>query len=293
MERPRNKETEPKRQAAVIGGEGAMGKTTADLFRKMGLTVRVSDIANPSLPSAREAIESSQIIFLSVPAQEIPSILDQSGDLITRNHLIIDNSSVKRPFAELFIELDRRGVSVCSTHPLAKPDVLSGEKVLIMNVGRNSQRARQIALELFQIAQMEPVELDFLEHDKSMAIAQGWAHICSWAEALAFAQNGVSIDTILKLASPNSKLKLASTARTLTQTPELSATIIASALSTEEGREFLDSVIAMLQMLRDQPNPQVLAQTFTQTRNNLDSDGTVTRIGQITPPLIDILKGLV
>lgn len=293
MERPINHEREAPPTVAIIGGEGAMGALTAHLFEKMGTSVVLCDIRNSNLPSAREAVQMSQIIFFSTPAQEIPKILAQIDDLITQDHVIIDNASIKEPFARKFLELAQRGVSICSTHPMTSPQTLNGEKVLIMQVGQNSKKAREVARTLFLTAGMLPVEIPFLEHDKTLAIAQGWAHICSWAEAIAMDQMGISIDELLKLATPNSKLKLASTARTLIQSPDLSLTIVARAVQTQEGRQFLESFIRTLQMLMDQTNSQNLALTFSETKEHLDKNGAITKIGQMTPPLIDILKDLV
>ncbi len=133
---------------AIIGGEGAMGKMTDTLFKNIGFQTVPSDIKKPDLPTPREAVSESGVIFLSVlPIVEVPKIIRDIEGFVSPNHVVLDNVGVKGPIIDSLKRLDSLGASVCSTHPLTRPvpdsnlTDLTNKQALIMGIGANSSRA--------------------------------------------------------------------------------------------------------------------------------------------------------
>lgn len=296
MERSKNKETEPKPTATIIGGEGAMGKLMVKLFRSLGFNTLVWDIKDPNLPDIRTAVTASKIIFFSVPPDQIPKILTTIEDLVNETHIILDNSSVKAPFAEKFKELDQKGISICSTHPLFRPEVQpKGEKVLLMKVGASSQKAFELATKLFEKAQIEIIPFSFEQHDLKMAAIQGFPHFIMRLSAATLAKSGFDFEQAGKIATPNFDLFDASLWRTNDQAEEISTQLISSMMQTEAGQLLIQNLTANLSLMLDLVNgnnlPE-LAQIFERSVNTLDRNDKRNQMRKVTSDLVEARKRL-
>ncbi|MFI5265520.1 MAG: hypothetical protein ACHQT7_02130, partial [Candidatus Levyibacteriota bacterium] len=166
-------------QAAVFGGNGNMGKLTQRLLKDVGFETTSPDPRNPSSPRPIDAIRGSRAIFFSVlPIEEIPKIIEATQDAFGPSHLVLDNASVKGPLRDTYSALEAKGVSICSTHPLFKPDQPThGQKALIMPVGANSREARELAEKLYASAGIKLVHYSFGDHDKNMVVVQALPHV--------------------------------------------------------------------------------------------------------------------
>lgn len=297
----RNKEIElsqsqlrtPER-VAVFGGAGNMGSLTTDLFRGLGFEPIVSDTRLPESPTPKEAVRDARVVFFSTPVEEIGKIIAETKDDFGADHVVIDNASSKRLVKEAFKLLDERGVSICSTHPLCKHDQpLHGQKVLIMEVGQNPIRARELAERLHRSAGMVTIPFSFENHDSSMLIPQLLPHVIMRAAAQELAERGVDMQALMGIATANAQLFNLSFWRTNVQAPEISATIIVNLLKDEEGLALVSGFRDTIdRMIRDREDAKALAQRFGEAVSLLDKNGLSARMNHTTTVVLERLANL-
>lgn len=275
-------------RVAIIGGDGAMGKMTDNLFRSIGYETVVSDIKKVHSPSPFEAIQGASTVFFSVlPIEEIPKIIDAVSDILTPQNIMLDNAGVKGPIEQTLVELDRRGLSVCSTHPLCRPDLeLKKEKVLIMGVGNNSHRAKVLAERLYSSAEMEIVPFKFEEHDERMAISQLVPHLVMRTVAEVLSNSGLNISDLFSTATANFQLFLLSLARVEIQNPAISLQQINDLLKTDFGGHFGRE---LPKTMREIVNGERSSDSFQAVSENLLGDSTK-HVTELTGGAIKYLK---
>lgn len=257
-------------RVAIIGGEGKWGKKTTELFHKLGHDVVISDPKSEIFIHPVDAIRQSQIIFFSVlPVEEIDNIITEAGQDIRSGQVVMDNASVKTPFASSFRNLAERGVSVCSTHPMCAPEIdLIGQKSLIMRVGTSSQKAECLAEKLFQSGGMVTIPFDFEQHDKAMTTIQALPHLVMRSVGLLMSEEGLGLEDLLKIASPNFELFNTSLQRVLNQSPEISATIINSAARRQSGKAFAEHFIECIERVLSMDKNE-MSNAFAAANNQL------------------------
>lgn len=276
-------------RVAIIGGEGAMGKMTNQLFQNIGFETVVSDIKNADSPTPIDAVRNADIVFFSVlPISEIPKIIDAIGDTISPSNIILDNAGLKKPIEKALERLDEQGLSVCSTHPLCGPNMdLAGEKVLIMNVGKNFRRAKALAERLYTEAEMQVVPSNFDGHDERMVISQLVPHFIMRATAEMFAKNGLDMQDLWSTATANFQLFLLSLSRVAIQDPAISANTIQGLLDTETGDKFIsDLLMSMGNMIEK----KTLTDSFKQSSESLLDADTREEMTVLTHGVIKIIK---
>ncbi|HVZ11724.1 MAG TPA: prephenate dehydrogenase/arogenate dehydrogenase family protein [Patescibacteria group bacterium] len=243
-------------RVAIIGGEGAMGKMTNRLFQNIGYETVVSDIKSVDSPTPFEAIQGSNIVFFSVlPIDEIPKIISAASKVLSPANIILDNASVKKPIEAALKNLDDRGISACSTHPLCAPGLdLTGEKVLVMDVGPYSMRARSLAENLYASANMDVIPFQFPEHDNRMAIMQMVPHFVMRAVGEVLSNNNLNMKDLWTTATANFQLFLLSLGRVTIQNPQISQALIKDLLETDFGKQFEIDFSLSVQNLLDNRN---------------------------------------
>lgn len=237
--------------ATVFGGDGAWGRKTVELFEKLGFKTNVCEIEDDPLDMAKK----SRVLFFSVnPTENIRQIAGRVTPIIGREHIILENASAKDQIKSSLLNLADLGASVCSTHPMcdpvATPD-LTEVPLLLMDVGQNSAEARDLAERLFEPTKMRVVPFDFETHDKGMKVIQFMVHFLQRTVGSFLAEEGVDLSSLLQIATPNFHLFHASLMRTLTQDPQVSATIINSALQRDETMEFAQRLAGRFQRVID------------------------------------------
>lgn len=279
--------------AAIFGGEGNMGKITVEMFQQLGFETISVDPTNPESLTPAEAIERSKVVFFSVlPIEVINEIVTQNSGLFD-NHMVLDNASVKEPFADAFKELDARGISVCSTHPMTKHDQpLHGQKVLILEVGNNAARARELAEALYKNAGMVTIPLSFESHDASMAVVQLVPHLVMRAVGRVFEKKGVDIQSILKFAPANFQLFNLSMWRTLVQDPEISSTVIASLQKQPTGSNLGRDIQEAIEEIVEQEDQVSLTRLFEGTAATLGKNNLGEKMNETTITVIERLANI-
>lgn len=264
---------------ALIGGLGKMAVPTKRVFQEAGYPdPLISDTADLTTISAREAIRQARIVFFSVkPIENIGTIIRETGDVFDANHIVLDNATIKNPLREPYQLLDQKGVSITSTHPLCKEDQpLSGQNVLIAPFGQQPQEATQIAEHVYGNAGMVLVYVDFYTHDATMRFNQALAHLANRASGEVQVELGTDPEALDRISTANSRLFAFSNWRTLVQDPEISATILEDALQSPDGIIIAQKYIQALSRLVEAAQTKgALAERFRETIAKLDPTGKI------------------
>lgn len=232
--------------AAIIGGEGAMGKMTNTLFQNIGFQTVLSDRKRPDLPTPREAVSESGVIFLSVlPIVEVPKIIRDIEGFVSPDHVVLDNVGVKGPIIDSLRRLDSLGASACSTHPLTRPDCdLTNKQALIMGIGVNSSRAKRLAKNLYASAGMETVPFHVNRHDPLAVQIQLVPHLVMRA-----VQKAIPDLELGWIRSPNFERFFIGFQSVISQNPDISDEIINSLKDTKAGKLFIKRMIKAFERL--------------------------------------------
>ncbi len=192
---------------AVFGGEGNMGRTVVREAISAGHQVRVVDPRAKEQVDPENAIRWSTVVYLSLFPNDIRDVLDRYSRKMVNGQMVIENASVKTPLIPILKELDKQGISICSTHPLAKHDQpLRGVKALVMDVGLNSPRARSFVENFYRGSGMIVINHQLDEHDNVMAPEQGFPHILWRTVDKTIADKGYRPEDLWKLAPANAEL---------------------------------------------------------------------------------------
>ncbi|MEM7801911.1 MAG: prephenate dehydrogenase dimerization domain-containing protein [Chloroflexota bacterium] len=241
------------RVIGIIGGGGAIGKVVTRYYERLGYEVLISDLGMPDSHSLDELLDRCRILYISVfPLEHIPPILDQiKARPNASDYVVLENGSIKELLSGPFHELDRAGVSLCATHPLCKADQpWKNQNVLLIPYGKRSADAVEVALDLYQEAEMNIHFIDSLEeHDELMCLLQLVPHLVLRVVSTVFAELGTDLQLLNSAATANFKLFYLSLWRVLVQSPDLSASIIDRLLHQPKGREIFDRLAATLTSL--------------------------------------------
>ncbi len=231
---------------AIIGGEGAMGKMTDTLFQNIGFQTIVSDRKRPDLPTPREAVSESGVIFLSIlPIDEIPKIVNDIEGFVSPEHIVLDNAGVKGPIVDSLKRLDSLGASVCSTHPLTRPACdLTNKQALIMGIGLNSSRAKRLAKKLYASAGMETIPFSIYRHDSLAVKIQLVPHLVMRTVQAAIPDLELGI-----IRTPNFERFFTGFQSVISQNPEISEEIIKSLKNTKAGKVFIKRMLKAIEHL--------------------------------------------
>jgi prephenate dehydrogenase len=249
---------------AIFGGSGNMGQLAAGFFQKSGYAVIISDPRDQNSISSDQAITQANILYFSIyPTSTTITILEFLKDQLQPSHCILDNASVKQGLEDIYTQLDNKGISVCSTHPLIKHDQSPyGQKTLILPFGKNSAKATSIAEKIHTANGMKTITLPFSQHDDLMATAQLIPHLIMRATWHTMQKNGISIESLISLAPANLQLFLLSMFRTVIQDPKISASIIKNLLQQEKGKQLSNSFKETIQEFINTSDEKQLTELF-------------------------------
>lgn len=287
-----------KQPVVIIGGAGGMGSKTAELFRDIGHEVRISDIKE-NFPTPQEIVTGNEIVFFSIPAREVTAVVNAISPKITHSNNIIDNSSTKTEFVDAIRNLDRQTkASICLTHPLCGPNISwKGQKVTLISINERSKKAKEIARELYESAEMKIEEITLKQEIQHMFNSQGIPHTNQRVIGIVQAERGLSFEDLKRSSTPNSELFFqGSMGRVWSQDTKLSADIIYSSLQIEENRKVMRQIIKEFEFMLNAATPELIADRFKQAEQVLfrkedkDISETKVEIGEKTGKLIEAQK---
>lgn len=225
------------RIATVVGGRGQFGDKVVSGFESLGFRqVQVCEQGDPFL----EFVPRSTDLFFAVDAVLTKDMLQSARNLLHPDQTILDGASVKSPLISLYRELDKLGMSVCSTHLGAVPtQPWRGVKVWICNVGQNSERASQLATDLY-IAKNTSIQFIDLEEHEKIEQDQWFTMVTQHLFAAALRDNGIKFDEFDKFSTLSAELETFPLARILGQGVVIPTEVI---FTQPRRQEFLGNLL--------------------------------------------------
>lgn len=209
-------QVEPK-VIAIIGGDGAMGRRLAELFRGLGHEVLSADLHSALRPE--EAARRADVTLISVPIQVTAQVIAAVGPHVPAHGLLMDVTSLKQaPLAQM---LSATSASVLGTHPMFGPGVhtLQGQRVVLCR-GRGDAWAAWAEQNL-RACGLSISHATAEEHDRAMAFVQVLTHFQTQVLGLTLARLGGQLEDSLRFTSPAYLIELYVAARHFAQDPAL------------------------------------------------------------------------
>ena len=186
----------------VVGGAGNMGRWMCDYFSSRGHDVGIFDVKEDEKyhneVNLAEASCKADVIVISSP---IETIADIAGEIISSKTkaLIFDIASIKDPFFELFQNLAKEGIKICSVHPMfgSGANGIIGKNVILCDCGNISAVVE--AEKLFEGANI--TRMDVTEHDELMAYVLGLSHALNIVFNATLMKSGIPFDVLSSVSS--------------------------------------------------------------------------------------------
>ncbi|HWR95889.1 MAG TPA: prephenate dehydrogenase/arogenate dehydrogenase family protein, partial [Arenimonas sp.] len=162
--------------ACVFGGGNGWGRRIAEALEGLSVKTRIIE-KDASHVQIVQAIRQSTLVFIAIPDSAINPLLLEYGAMLD-GKILIDCATNKAGFAETLQQLAGKGVSVCSTHPMAaSTGALRGQNTLIMPVGAAAERAERAARAIYRKLGMHCEPFTFDRHTEAMVILQMLPHL--------------------------------------------------------------------------------------------------------------------
>ncbi len=198
----------PSRQkkTLIIGGSGKMGIWFCRYLASRGHKIKVFDpIDNPQFPlegDLDKGIREAEVIVVATPVAHVKETLEKVVEA-QPTALIFDISSLKTPIAPLLKKAAKKGLRICSLHPMFGPDTDSiiDRNVVICDCGND--KATEEAAMLVEGARTIMMNID--EHDPLIAYILGLSHAVNIAFFTALKKSGIEYPTLSKAASTTFK----------------------------------------------------------------------------------------
>ncbi len=243
----------------VIGGSQGMGKWLVNYFQNKGFVVGFSsnDSRTQYLTNV-QLVTDSDVIILAVPISHMEKVLDQIFPYL-EGRTVIDVCSVKSGIVEKFQRLHELYNSVecsyLSIHPMFAPTIESvvGQVILFNYAHVRKSSTTEKWKSFFAEGGAQVMEVDHIEHDKTMGIIQGLNHFNVFVSAKTLARHGDNLELIKRLSSPTYRIFVIFFTRYVMQTPRLYAEIqIFNPYVKEIVRLFMEEAQQLLTVIEQQ-----------------------------------------
>lgn len=224
----------------IVGGDGAMGRLFASLFRRSGYEVRV--LEPDDWCRAPVLLEDAGLVLVSVPINVTADVIAELGPQLPLDAILADITSRKaEPVAAM---LRAHPGPVLGLHPMFGPTVPSLAKQVVVDCGGRHHAASRWILSQLQTWGATVVRATPREHDHTMAVVQALRHFTAFCYGVHLAEEEVDLATVLSLSSPIYRLELAMTGRLFAQDATLYSDII---FGSREGLELAERYLERLQ----------------------------------------------
>lgn len=230
----------------IIGGTGGMGRLFEKVFVDAGHTVliagRSTELTNIELT------KQSDVIILSVPVSSVEEICKEIGPHISADKALMDFCSLKEDVVKAM--LAHTDAEVVGTHPMFGPFThsLEGQNIILCP-GRGEKWLKWIESE-FKNENAVVSIMDPVDHDRTMAVAQGLTHLLTITMGRTLQKLNMSPSKAGPYSTPIFKLKNDLIGRLFAQDPHLYSTLVGDNKhvgdvltlfleSLEEGKEAL------------------------------------------------------
>lgn len=301
----------PEKQKAAIFGNGDMGAKQEKVLQKQGFEVTVFG-KNAQPDAIKEVMKGANVVFFCINPDQAAEEIEKWFDHFHEDQIVLETASEKDPVIKSLTGLDKKGVSAGSIHQMFKPDQSpKGQKVLMMKVGENSDKAIEFAEKFIESTDSIAIPFRLEEHDQNMVFIQFIPHSIMRALAESFVEMGIDLKEVDPIASPNFTLFGLSLMRTVVQNPNISAEIVINHREKEAAQAFVKSFIKALRRIVpeiDEPEfnalsdderkiakraaQNTLAESFKQTRDLLATEAFRDEANRKTIVMIERLANL-
>ena len=173
------------KEIAIIGAGGRMGSWITKYFvNNKNFRIKAYDKNMYSIEKQlkvkiemdfNKCIKDSDIVILCIPLSIIPQMIDECSQLMKRNSVLIDISSIK---SKSFISLSKIQNSILPIciHPMFGPGASHTTRLKILFIPvRNYTKELRFVRQLFQNFEILPIE-NAIKHDHIMAVVLGLNH---------------------------------------------------------------------------------------------------------------------
>lgn len=238
---------------SVIGSEGAMGRWLCQFFSSKGIKVFKYDKQRDL--DRKEDIKNSEIIFFSVPIQNVEESIKDYLPYIAPGSLVVDNSSVKTKVNALFESYLPKEIEFASIHTMFGPteESLKGRNVIFTRQKGSGELTKLLKRMFYKFGAIIS-EVSVKEHDTLVAYTQAIVHFISLGFSDVLKKEHVGLDSLKTFLTPNSERLLINMQRTLSQSNDLNQAIIGENIYSKHVREMLLESLSRLDKSIDSNN---------------------------------------
>ncbi len=173
------------KEIAIIGAGGRMGSWLTKYFvNNKNFRIKAYDKNMYSIEKQlkvkieidfNKCIKDSDIVILCIPLRIIPQMIGECSQIMKRNSVLIDISSIK---SKSFISLSKIQNSILPIciHPMFGPGASHTTRLKILFIPvRNYTKELRFVRQLFQNFEILPIE-NAIKHDHIMAVVLGLNH---------------------------------------------------------------------------------------------------------------------
>lgn len=206
----------------IIGGTGGMGRFFEKIFKNAGHKVLIAGRSTEL--SNIELSKQSDLIIISTPVSAAIEICGEIGPYIDENKALMDFCSLKEDIVKAMVENTK--AEVVGTHPMFGPFThsLKGQNIILCP-GRGNKWLKWIEKE-FQNEKAVVSIMDPVDHDKTMAVAQGLTHLITICMGRTLQKLNMFPSESAPYSTPIFKVKNDLIGRLFAQDPHLYATLV-------------------------------------------------------------------
>ncbi len=247
----------------VIGGKGKMGNLFAEIFRRNGFSVIISDLSTKL--KNHELVKKADIIIVAVPINETRDVIKKIVRYLNPSKLIMDITSIKSEPVKIMLE----GLScVIGLHPMFNETTFGAGQTIIVCPERPGKWLKFIT-KIFENEGLLIKMMNPQKHDEIMAVVQGLVHSAEISFIHALKSLKCDIKDFLNYAGPASALKIMFAARILAQDPNLYGQIQMSQKENAYAQEAYGEALEKLTKIVESKNEKAFLKYFQDGVNYL------------------------
>ena len=216
----------------IIGGTDGLGKTLVYYFRdEFDVTItardhkkgqKVADELNVNyIESNKELASSSDMLIISVPINNTPSVIREVAPFMRKDSVMIDVTSVKEEPLKTMEENLPENVEYIPTHPVFGPRTTELDNQVIVLTAPKKGKWYKKVYDYLASKNMRIIETTAEHHDYMMSIVQVLTHFSFISTASAMEKLKVDINETEDYESPIYNLMIDMIARIVSQNPYL------------------------------------------------------------------------
>ena len=200
----------------IIGGKGQMGSVFAEFFREQNFPVLISD-QRTSLTN-RALAQKADVVIISVPIEKTLGVIKSIALHVLPSSLFMDLTSIKEKPVQAMLASK---ASVIGLHPMFNGSTFGQGQTIVYCPARPGKWEAWLKKTLGEQGGFDLVKCTPQKHDEQMAMAQVLIHFTEIALGKALYDLKANRNTLMRFASPSSRLQLQLAARHLAQDPGL------------------------------------------------------------------------